>query len=296
MKMKLTLGNKQQQRIILRRKLIIAGSSVLGMAAAIVVVMNTANTHETMASTSKSVNVATYNNNGAAVEPANSIVAVPKSAGSAIPKNELAGTNKNKATGFATRSASASKTVIASAAKNAAAGMTVNANFDRNANAERIRKQMRAYNAQETEFMKKVAQRDLTVAASSTFSDADIENNAVLNNTDAAANMRKFMVTYVPETVTAELLNFDAKRDGGRIVLKWSTGVEKNNDYFTIERSDDQASYEEIGKVSGNGNSLDKSDYKFIDKHPKPGKNYYRLKHTDKTGNTSYFAKNIVEI
>ena len=285
MKTKLTLRNRQQQRIIFTRKLIIAGSSVLGVAAAIVVVLNTANTHTSFARGNNAAN-----NNSAVINTAVQ-AKESKSAGTIIPVQNVAVNARKSAAPFATRAAGASANIIKTAAAKAAfSDAAATAKEDA---AAKMRQFTIAYNAQEKDFLTKVKSRDLVLAQGD---DADA-NNEVLNNTDAPAEGvdRKFVVTYVPESVTAELLNFEAAHSGHKIVLKWSTGIEKNNDYFTIERSSDGANYTEIGKTEGTGNTLEKSDYKFTDKHPLDGKNYYRLKHTDKNGNAEYFPENVVE-
>lgn len=65
--------------------------------------------------------------------------------------------------------------------------------------------------------------------------------------------------------------------------------LKKNNDFFTIERSVDGVNFEEIGKVSGNGNSSKINNYKLTDFEPLKGVSYYRLKQTDFDGGFEYF-------
>jgi hypothetical protein len=70
--------------------------------------------------------------------------------------------------------------------------------------------------------------------------------------------------------------------------ISWATASEKNNDYFSIERSSDGIVFDEIGTVAGMGNSTSLTEYKFTDKYPIQGMNYYRLRQVDFDGVFSY--------
>ncbi len=83
-----------------------------------------------------------------------------------------------------------------------------------------------------------------------------------------------------------ELLNFTATPKGEVVVLDWSTASEINNDYFTLERSDDLVKIESVGKVAGAGNSTNILNYTYSDKMPLSGVSYYRLRQTDFNGST----------
>lgn len=79
-----------------------------------------------------------------------------------------------------------------------------------------------------------------------------------------------------------ELLNFNAFPINNEIVqLSWKTASEMNNDYFTIERSKNGNSWEEIVTLDGAGNSSSLLSYSTNDNHPYMGISYYRLKQTD---------------
>jgi len=87
-----------------------------------------------------------------------------------------------------------------------------------------------------------------------------------------------------------ELLYFDAEgEDGRRVKLSWQTASEINNDYFTVERSRDAMTWEELGRVAGAGNSTATRSYGLYDERPYPGMSYYRLRQTDfdKSSSTS---------
>jgi hypothetical protein len=87
-----------------------------------------------------------------------------------------------------------------------------------------------------------------------------------------------------------ELLSFDAIPKNDHIDLEWSTATEINNDFFTIERSEDASEFFPVIVINGNGNSTKKINYKTIDPNPMAGISYYRLKQTDFDGKFSYSA------
>jgi hypothetical protein len=78
------------------------------------------------------------------------------------------------------------------------------------------------------------------------------------------------------------------------ILLNWSTQVEVNLSYFTIERSADGANWEIIGTVQAVGNAQFASYYSFTDQNPLSGLNYYRLQMTDLDNKSGFTAIEIV--
>jgi hypothetical protein len=91
-------------------------------------------------------------------------------------------------------------------------------------------------------------------------------------------------------TLPIELLSFTPEIRPDRIELKWTTGTEINNDFFTIERSRDMYGWEVLGFVQGAGNSSVPLSYSFSDLRPLDGLAYYRLKQTDFDGKFEYFG------
>ena len=85
-----------------------------------------------------------------------------------------------------------------------------------------------------------------------------------------------------------ELMSFDASLNDGTVALNWITATETNNDYFTIERSDNVNTFESIATIDGMGTSNIVNSYKYIDRSPNLGANYYRLKQTDFDGKFTY--------
>lgn len=86
-----------------------------------------------------------------------------------------------------------------------------------------------------------------------------------------------------------ELLNFKVLKSSlTEVSLVWNTATEKNNDFFTLERSEDGVLFYPIGNIDGAGNSSATVRYDFDDFSPLIGTSYYRLKQTDFDGNESY--------
>ncbi|MCO6500759.1 MAG: T9SS type A sorting domain-containing protein [Vicingus serpentipes] len=93
-----------------------------------------------------------------------------------------------------------------------------------------------------------------------------------------------------------ELLYFNAIMDGKVVKLNWTTTAEINNDYFTIQRTQDGFIYTEIGTIAGAGNSNTILNYREVDQYPLSGISYYRLKQTDFDGNYTYSKLVAVEL
>ena len=85
-----------------------------------------------------------------------------------------------------------------------------------------------------------------------------------------------------------QLLYFTAKQQTNRVRLDWSTASEINNDYFTVERSEDGEYFNELFKKSGAGMSNTNLYYFGYDNKPLAGTSYYRLKQTDFDGKNTY--------
>ena len=85
-----------------------------------------------------------------------------------------------------------------------------------------------------------------------------------------------------------ELISFEAKLNEKNVELHWSTASEKNNDFFTIERSTNGTTFEFVTKKDGAGNSTTQKDYSATDENPTEGTSYYRLKQTDFDGKFEY--------
>ena len=88
-------------------------------------------------------------------------------------------------------------------------------------------------------------------------------------------------------TLPVELLGFNYECLGdGLVKFKWSTASEINNDYFTIEKSNNGKDFMFVSEINGKGNINEVVNYQYFDKYEQ--KCYYRLKQTDFDGKTKY--------
>jgi hypothetical protein len=81
----------------------------------------------------------------------------------------------------------------------------------------------------------------------------------------------------------------NAQFTGGKILVKWTTAQEFNNNYFIVEHSIDGRNFSRVGSVNAS-NLAQGSQYQFADINYKMGKNYYRIQQVDKDGKYSYSA------
>ena len=85
-----------------------------------------------------------------------------------------------------------------------------------------------------------------------------------------------------------QLATFTGEAKGNSNYLSWTTSSELNNDYMAVERSANGVSFQEVGRVQGNGSSALSNTYTFQDETPLPGTNYYRLRQVDFDGSSEY--------
>jgi hypothetical protein len=85
-----------------------------------------------------------------------------------------------------------------------------------------------------------------------------------------------------------ELTRLEAHLRQRDILLSWETQTEKNNAYFSVERSADGRHFSEIGSVAGAGTTSVRHLYTYTDPLPAPGKYYYRLRQVDFDGTYQY--------
>ena len=88
-------------------------------------------------------------------------------------------------------------------------------------------------------------------------------------------------------TLPVEFLEFSGKINNDKILLSWSTASEVNNDFFTVENSENGVDFNSIGYVEGAGNSNNVLKYSYVDENPYEI-TYYRLKQTDYDGGFTY--------
>jgi len=85
-----------------------------------------------------------------------------------------------------------------------------------------------------------------------------------------------------------KLVTFYGEKQQKNNVLRWTTASEKNNDYFTIEKTTDGKEFYEVGRIEGAGNSIYQNSYSLTDANVDEVLNYYRLVQTDFDGDKEY--------
>jgi hypothetical protein len=108
------------------------------------------------------------------------------------------------------------------------------------------------------------------------------------------AQMATFLSTTSLAVLPTQLFSFTGQCTSKNIVLDWSTATETNNDYFTIERSENSTDWHVIGTVNGGGNSSTILKYSFTADQTNQDISYFRLKQTDFDGKFKY--SNIVQV
>lgn len=66
-----------------------------------------------------------------------------------------------------------------------------------------------------------------------------------------------------------------------QVAISWETASEITSSHFVIERSADALNYEELTKVTAQGESSEVHQYRFVDMNPLIGVSYYRLRQVD---------------
>lgn len=93
-----------------------------------------------------------------------------------------------------------------------------------------------------------------------------------------------------------ELISFSATPSNDHVNISWTTASEINNDYFTVESSNDAVNFKEVSRISGAGNSNSMLTYNTVDTNPYSGVSYYRLKQVDYDGNFVYSDMEVVNM
>ena len=91
-----------------------------------------------------------------------------------------------------------------------------------------------------------------------------------------------------------ELISFTAQAQDQKVILKWSTATELNNNGFEIQRKVAEGDFATIGFVKGEGTTTNQKEYSYVDKDLVDGKYYYRLKQIDYNGTYEY--SDVIEV
>ena len=115
-----------------------------------------------------------------------------------------------------------------------------------------------------------------------------------INNGCTGTN-RTFTYTVNGCSLPVELIHFDGKKiEDFTNNLYWSTASEYNNDFFSLEHSQDLEHFTEIYRTKGSKNSSQQLNYNYTHQNVPKGSNLYRLKQVDLDG--SYTYSNMINI
>ena len=93
-----------------------------------------------------------------------------------------------------------------------------------------------------------------------------------------------------------ELTDFNTINCNNRVCVDWHTNTEKNNDFFSLERSANGFEWLELAKIKGAGTTNKPNNYYFEDVNPLGGTSYYRLTQTDFDGTQTQFEAKSVKL
>lgn len=103
----------------------------------------------------------------------------------------------------------------------------------------------------------------------------------------AIENNLRFTLAYYYNPLPVELTSFTAQVVDDYVNLNWMTASEVNNDYFTLQKSQNATDWTNVTTVQGQGNSSIETEYSYIDRFPYNGTSYYRLVQTDFDGTST---------
>lgn len=114
-------------------------------------------------------------------------------------------------------------------------------------------------------------------------------------NTSGCSNTATVALTaLLCNLLPIELTKFTSYRLDNTVRIEWQTSMEKNNDYFILERSLDGINFQEIEKIKGSVNISKSTNYFAIDETPSSEVSYYRLTQID--FNRQYKHSNVVSV
>jgi len=126
----------------------------------------------------------------------------------------------------------------------------------------------------------------------------------VVSNSGITGNQKNdgafpIMVDYISTPLPVSLCCFQAiAANNASALLSWTTVAEHNNKGFEVQHSSNGADWNNKGFIPSKavqGNSKNKLDYTFTDKHPNAGKNLYRLQQVDFDGMSNYSDVTILD-
>ncbi|WP_118972694.1 T9SS type A sorting domain-containing protein [Taibaiella koreensis] len=117
------------------------------------------------------------------------------------------------------------------------------------------------------------------------------DNTTLINSIRSGVFQYSLLGTDVScQALPVSLLYFNGHLEEEKVQLHWATASETNNLQFTVQRSTDQKSWNDLCSLPGNGFSREKKTYRYTDATPMPGTSFYRLEQEDRDGAKTYSA------
>jgi len=123
------------------------------------------------------------------------------------------------------------------------------------------------------------------------FNNSNLITTGPLGDENVGPNAAPFTYSFSYGSVLpVRLLNFNAEYRSSKTSISWQVGEEQNVQAYEVEWSKDGRSFEKIKALSASGS------FSYSAEHANPvvGKNFYRLKISDKDGKTAYSVVRLV--
>jgi pimeloyl-ACP methyl ester carboxylesterase len=108
-------------------------------------------------------------------------------------------------------------------------------------------------------------------------------------------NVYQWLLQYsldaVSEPLPVKLIDYTAalSADQASVNVDWTTSFEQNNNYFILQRSANGQQFYDLDTIPAAAQQGQGYAYSYMDSHPLPGANFYRLTQVDKDNKTTYF-------
>ncbi|MFM9908262.1 MAG: T9SS type A sorting domain-containing protein [Chitinophagaceae bacterium] len=100
-------------------------------------------------------------------------------------------------------------------------------------------------------------------------------------------HITEWMIQYTSSAagnLPATIAKYEVSLKNKRVTVDWTTSLESNTDFFTIERAGRDMQFKQIGKLPAAGNSSNPISYSFFDPAPLKGTSFYRVVLMNKDG------------
>lgn len=99
----------------------------------------------------------------------------------------------------------------------------------------------------------------------------------------------------LPTLLPVNFVSFDAVKSGQSDWLSWTVSALSQHTQFTIQRSADGLSFQDIGVVDGIVDGTGTGSYVYTDQSPLMGKNFYRIRATDGSEEEKYSTTHLID-